>query len=183
VKIILTSAICISLLSGCAATGPQTVWGKPGVTRETYVNDLGTCMAMAGMTPVANGANTAGGMNGSNPEAPAGNNSDYGRNQGGFGVPQGGAVVVGGGGVYRDSAPIDVVNRAATQEQTQSMAAKRVATDTYRSCYSQRGYQEFKLTPEQRRHLGTLESGSNEFLQYIADIGTDPAKLGSPVDH
>jgi hypothetical protein len=60
------------------------------------------------------------------------------------------------------------------------MAAQRAATDTYRACYAQRGYQEFKLTPEQRRHLGTLKGGSNEYLQYLADIGTDPAMLRSP---
>jgi hypothetical protein len=176
-KTILSLAICGALLSGCAATAPQTAWGKAGVSREAYVADLGSCMAMAGMTPVGNGVNTAGGMSGNNPQAPAGNMSDYGRAQGGTGVPTGGAVVVGGGGVYRDSAPQDFVNRAATQEQSQQMAAQRVATDTYRTCYVQRGYQEFRLTPEQRQHLGALKSGSNEYLQYLADIGTDPAKF------
>jgi hypothetical protein len=176
-KIILSFAICGALLSGCAAKGPETAWGKPGISRENYVADLGACMATAGMTTTANGSNTAGGMNGHNPEAPAGNASDYGRGQGGTGVPTGGAVVVGGGGVYRDSAPQDFVNRAATQQQTQQMAAQRAATDTYRTCYVQLGYQEFKLTAEQRQHLGTLKSGSNEYLQYLADIGTNPAML------
>jgi Spy/CpxP family protein refolding chaperone len=84
--------------------------------------------------------------------------------------------------MYRDSTPPDVVNRAATQQQSEQMAAQRVRTDTYRSCYVQRGYQEFKLTPEQRSHLGTLKSGSNEYLQYLADIGTDPKLLKSPAD-
>lgn len=176
-KFILSFAISGALLSGCAATGPETAWGKPGVSRENYVTDLGTCMAMAGMTTPGNGSNTAGGLNGSNPASPAGNSSDYGRSQGGTGVPTGGGAIVGGGGVYRDSAPPDVVNRAATQQQSQKMAAQRVATDTYRSCYAQRGYQEFKLTPEQRQHLGALKSGTNEYLQYLADIGTDPAML------
>jgi hypothetical protein len=134
-------------------------------------------MGSAGMTPVDAGANTAGGMNGKNPESPAGNASDYGRNQGGTGVPVGGAPIVGGGGVYRDSTPQDVVNRAATQQQTQQMAAKRLATDTYRACYLKRGYQEFKLTAGQRQRLAELKSGSNEYLQYLADIGTDPAML------
>src|SRR4029077_4063048 len=175
-KYVLTLSMGVALLSGCASTGPETAWGKPGVSREDYVADLGTCMGTAGLTPVGNGANQAGGLSGKNQEAPAGQHSDYGRNQSGggtvFNAPGAGSpVIVGGGGMYRDSTPPDVVNRAATQQQSEQMAAQRAATDTYRTCYVQHGYQEFNLTPEQRRHLGTLKRGTNEYLEYLADIG------------
>jgi len=181
-KIILSFAISVALLSGCAATGPKTAWGKPGISRETYVTDLGTCMAVAGMTQPGNGSHTAGGLDGKNMQPRAGNHSDIGRYSGGANNAPGAAVVVGGGGVYRDSAPLDVVNRAVNQEQAVEISAKRQAIDTFRTCYVQNGYQEFNLTPEQRRHLGALQGGSNEYLAYLAEIGTEPAKLGSPVD-
>jgi hypothetical protein len=178
-KNILSFAICVALLSGCAATGPETAWGKPGISRENYVADLGACMAVAGMTSPGNGSHTAGGLDGKNMEPRAGNHSDIGRYSGGANNSPGAAVVVGGGGVYRDSAPLDVVNRAANQEQAVSMSAQRRATDSLRSCFAQNGYQEFSLTPEQRRHLGALKNGSNEYLAYLAEIGTDPASLGN----
>ena len=31
-----------------------------------------------------------------------------------------------------------------------------------------------------RRHLASLERGSNEYLAYLAEIGTDPAALKEP---
>lgn len=173
-------------LGGCANSVPKTAWGKSGVSKENYVADLGTCMGVAGLTPVGNGANTAGGMSGSNPEAPAGNSSDYGRQQGGgwssnnSNAAAGGAVITGGGGMYRDSMPTDVANRAANQQQSQAMAAKRASTEKLKSCYAQRGYQEFNLAPEQRRRLASLERGSNDYLAYLAEIGSDPAKFGAP---
>jgi hypothetical protein len=179
-KLVLSFAMSVALLSGCAATGPETAWGKPGISTENYVTDLGTCMGEAGMTSSGNGSHTAGGLDGKNMEPRAGNHSDIGRYSGGANNAPGAAVIVGGGGVYRDSAPLDVVNRAANQEQAVSMSAQRRATDAFRNCYVQRGYQEFALTPEQRRHLGSLKSGTSEYLAYLAEIGTDPSMPRSP---
>lgn len=185
-RLITAAAALTAGLGGCTTAAPETAWGKAGVSKENYVADLGTCMGVAGLTPVGNGANTAGGLNGSNPQAPAGNNSDWGRQQGGGGGSglvnpgAGGAVVTGGGGIYRDSTPVDIVNRAATQEQSQNMAAQRASAEALKQCYVQRGYSEFRLTPDQRRHLASLERGSNEYLAYLAEIGTDPATLNSP---
>ena len=181
-----TVAAALSLsLGGCSTSTPSTAWGKAGVSKENYVADLGTCMGVAGLTPVGNGANAAGGLSGSNPQAPAGNHSDYGRQQGGGGSglvnpAAGGAVVNGGGGIYRDSTPPDIVNRAATQEQSEAMVAQRASAETLKKCYADHGYREFKLAPEQRRHLASLERGSNEYLAYLAEIGSDPAVLGAP---
>jgi hypothetical protein len=183
---LIAAAAALSVgLGGCSTAAPETAWGKAGVSRESYVGDLGTCMGVAGLTPVGNGSNTAGGLNGSNPESPAGNHSDYGRQQGGGGTglvnpAAGGAVVTGGGGMYRDSTPTDVVNRAANQQQAQVMSAQRASTEALKKCYLQHGYQEFRLAPEQRRRLASLERGSNEYLAYLAEIGSDPAVLDSP---
>lgn len=174
-KTVLSIATSFAFLSGCAATGPATAWGKPGISKFDYVTDLGICTGTAALTQTGNGANTAGGLSGKNPEVLSGNNSDAARASGIPGTAVGTAVPVGGGGVYRDSAPVDVVNRAAAQQTTQQMAAQRKSVDTLRSCYVERGYQEFRLTPEQRRRLGSLEKGSNAYLQYLSDIATDPA--------
>lgn len=179
-KTVISLAISAALLSACAATGPHTAWGKPGITKSEYVTDLGICSGTAALAETGNGAHTAGGLSGKNPEVQAGNNSDAARQTNiGGGAPGGGAagtaVPVGGGGVYRDSAPVDVANRAAAQQTTQQMAAQRLRVDALKSCYSARGYQEFKLTPEQRKHLGSLEKGSNAYLQYLSGIGTDPS--------
>ena len=64
---------------------------------------------------------------------------------------------------------------AANQQQAQQMAAQRLRTETLKSCYVERGNQEFKLPAAQRQRLGALKLGTNEYLQYLAEIGTDPA--------
>jgi len=172
-KSVLLLAVSAGLLSACV-TGPETVWGKPGISKVDYVTDLGTCTAMSEMAKSGNGANTAGGINGSNSSAPGSTGGDAAKGAGANQASPGAAVPTGGGGVYRDSAPADVVNRAATQQQSQQMAASRLRTEAFKTCYVERGYQEFKLTPEQRQHLGTLKKGTNEYLQYLAEIGTAP---------
>jgi hypothetical protein len=156
------------LLSACAATGPETAWGKAGVSKVQFVTDLGTCTGVAAMQEVGNGSNTAGGINGKNSSVP--NQAPGGQNQ----PPPGTAMPTGGGGMYRDSAPPDVVNRAANQQQTQAMAAQRLRTDALKSCFVEHGYKEFKLSPEQRQRLATLKPGTNEYLQYLAEIGANP---------
>lgn len=181
-KAVLAVALSVALLSACAATGPETAWGKPGASKFDYVSDLGTCSAMAAMAQSGNGANTAGGLSGKNNSAPAPTGGDAAKAAGQTGGPSAGtAVPTGGGGVYRDSAPTDVANRAAAQQTAQQMAAQRLRNDVLKNCYVERGYQEFKLTPEQRAHLGSLEKGSNAYLQYLSDIATDPALLKSKV--
>jgi len=181
-KAILSVAISAALLSACAAKAPETAWGKPGASKFDYVTDLGTCSAMAAMAQTGNGSNTAGGLSGHNNSAPTPNGGDAAKAAAQPGGPSPGAATpTGGGGVYRDSAPVDVANRAAAQQSTQKMAAQRIRNDTLRTCYTERGYHEFRLTPEQRAQLGSLEKGSNEYLQYLSDIATDPALLKSKV--
>ena len=180
-KSILMVAISAALLSGCAATGPATAWGKPGVSKVDYVTDMGTCTAMAALSQGGNAANSAGGINGQNSSAPTQQASGS-ANSGSAGAGgdasgssnSAGAAAPIGGSMYRDSAPPDVVNRAANQQQAQEIAVKRARAEAMKSCYVERGYQEFKLTPEQRSHLGTLKPGTNEYLLYLAEIGAGP---------
>jgi hypothetical protein len=175
-KTILMLVASAAMLSACAASGPRTAWGKPNISKVDYVTDLGTCSALSAMAEASNGANTAGGLNGKNGAAPPSNQGEAAKSAGqSGGPPVGTAVPVGGGGAYRDSAPADVVNRAANQQQTQQMTAQRLRSEALKSCYVERGYQEFTLTPEQRQRLGALKKGTNEYLQYLAEIGTDPA--------
>ena len=179
-KSIMLVAASAALLSACATPqGPKTAWGKPGVSKVEYVTDLGTCTAQAAMTQDKTGnQETAGGLSGQNNAA---NNGLKQSNtaQPGSGSSAGSASPIGGGGMYRDSAPPDVVNRAVNQQQAAEIAATRAKSVALNSCYAERGYKEFKLTAEQRAKLGSLQPGSNEYLQYLSQIGADPAVVNA----
>jgi hypothetical protein len=69
------------------------------------------------------------------------------------------------------------VNRAATQHQSQEMAAKRFREEKLSRCLVERGYQKFSLTAEQNAELAKLKPGSNEYHEYLYKLGTDPAVL------
>jgi len=81
--------------------------------------------------------------------------------------------------MYRDSAPPDVVNRAANQQQQAEIIASHAKANALKSCYAGLGYKEFTLTPEQRAKLATMQVGSNEYLQYLSTIGADPAVVNA----
>lgn len=168
-------ALCAPMLGACVSNGPMTSWGKEGVSMTDYRVDGAYCAVMASRTqPGDNGANTAGGISGKNsslPSTPAVSTSQS------SGAPSGGAFPTGGGGSYRDSAPPDVVSRAAQQQRSQEMAAQRAKADALKSCLYERGYTEFKLTPEQRAKLATLPEGSDERREFLYKLGTDPAVL------
>ena len=176
-KSIFLIGVSAALLCACAASGPKTAWGKPGVTKVEYVTDLGTCTAQAAMTQGSGGnSEIAGGLSGQNNSANNGM-KDANRPSGpppasGGGSSAGAAAPI-GGSMYRDSAPPDVVNRAANQQQAAEIAASRAKANAMKSCYVQRGYKEFTLTAEQRAKLGSMQTGSNEYLQYLAEIGAD----------
>lgn len=180
-KSIFLIAVSAALLSACAATGPKTAWGKPGVSKVEYVTDLGTCTAMAAMTQGAGaGSEVAGGVSGQN------NSANNGLKQANApstppanAAGSAGAAAPLGGSMYRDSAPPDVVNRAANQQQAAEIAASRAKSQAMKSCYVERGYKEFTLTAEQRAKLGSLQTGSNAYLQYLSEIGADPAVVNA----
>ena len=67
-KTILFVAAAAVVMSGCATrAAPPTAWGKEGVSMFDYRVDAGQCAVLAATaTPENNGANTAGGINGSN---------------------------------------------------------------------------------------------------------------------
>jgi hypothetical protein len=164
-SILLAAAAALAL---CACTTPNsltTAWGKPGVSKNDYGNDVGMCIGIASMANAGSGVNTAGGVSGRN--SGAGSSAA---------APGGGGTVA--GGTYQGMASSDYAQRAATQQRSQEMAAKRAQTDAYRSCLTERGYKEFTLTPEQNAHLATLKAGSEEYLEYLYSLGTDPAVVG-----
>ena len=53
------------------------------------------------------------------------------------------------------------------------MQAKRVQAETFKHCLTERGYQEFTLTPEQRAKLATFKVGTNEYHEYLYSLGAD----------
>ncbi len=149
-------------LTGCAAAPPQMAWGKPGVTKVDYGTDVGMCTGLAAMQGNGNGSNTAGGIQGKN-------NSSGG---GGSGAASPDASVPAGGS-YSGMASADFAQRAATQQRTAEMAAKRARADAMSSCLVGRGYKEFALTSEQAAELAKKPKGSNEYYEYLFKLGTD----------
>jgi hypothetical protein len=159
-------------------SGPVTGWGKPGVSKVDYGTDVGMCTGLAALQNSGNGANTAGGINGQNGTAPSSAGSETAKASQGAAAPgMAGAPTSIEGGAYRGMASQDMVQRAATQESAQQMAARRQAEAALKGCLVQRGYQEYRLTPEQRAHIATLEVGSNEYHEYLYSLGADPAVL------
>ena len=81
--------------------------------------------------------------------------------------------------MYRDNTSVDMVSRAANQQQAQEVEANRARSRRLKSCLVERGYTEFSLTPEQRAHLATLPEGSTERREFLFKLGTDPNVLKS----
>jgi hypothetical protein len=161
--IILTGMLAIAL-SACASNAHNTAWGKPNVSMVDYGTDVGMCTGLASLGGSGNGANTAGGINGTKSSGPGATNA-------------GGDLGSLSGGTYTGMASPDLVQRAATQQQSQEMAAKRARDETLSSCLVERGYQRFSLTAEQSAHLAKLKNGSNEYHEYLYKLGADPAVL------
>jgi hypothetical protein len=167
---------------GCSVNSstPTTAWGKKDVTMINYRTDGAECAVLAATTNTGeNGANTAGGISGSNASVPqqrasGGSSASAGPSAG---ASSGGAQTVGGGGMYRDSGSADLATRAAMQQQSAEMAANRARSDRLKSCLVSRGYTEFSLNAEQRAKLATLPQGSDERRDYLYKLGTDPAVL------
>jgi hypothetical protein len=166
-KSMLFTAGAIVALSACAATGQPTVWGKPGVSPLDYGTDIGMCTGLAAQHGAGSGVNTAGGISGQNnvphQEQP-GRHAQ--QNEGGQPPAQSEAAKSGSlpaNGMYSGTVSADYAQRAATQQRTQEMLAKRARAEALRSCLADRGYKEFTLTAEQHAH------------QYLYKLGSDPA--------
>jgi hypothetical protein len=159
--IYLAAGIALAL-NGCAASPPQMAWGKPGVSKVDYGTDLGMCTGLAAMQNTSDGSNSAGGIQGKNNSAAGG----------GSGAASPDASVP-AGGTYSGMASADFAQRAATQQRTAEMAAKRARADAMNSCLVGRGYQEFALTGEQAAELAKKAKGSNEYYEYLYKLGTD----------
>jgi hypothetical protein len=170
-------------LGGCAASGPETAWGKAGVTRYVYGSDIGLCTGLAAQQGAGSGVNTAGGISGQNNTPPAespGRNTQ--RTETGGPPPASSAAAsssLPSGGTYSGTVSADYAQRAATQQRAQEMLAKRAQAETFRSCITERGYKEFALTPQQRAHLATLKAGGSEYHEYLYKLGSDPAVVGA----
>jgi hypothetical protein len=165
-KTIVFSAAVALCLTGCAATAPKIGWAKPNVSKVDYGTDMGMCTGLASLESSGNGANTAGGMQGQ-------------RSSGMGSANAGGGSGSLGGGTYTGTASPDLVNRAATQQQSQAMAAKRLRDESLSRCMSSRGYQAIRLTPAQTAELAKFKEGSNEYHEYLYKLGSDPAVLSN----
>jgi hypothetical protein len=176
------STLCVAVIAGCSINGsaPLTSWGKKDVSMLDYRTDAGQCALIAATFETGeNGARTAGGINGQNSAVPAqgvsGSSSAPGSIHGGGSATRGTPIL--GDSKYRDSAPADLVNRAAIQQRSQEMSAQHSRVEALKSCLLNRGYTEFRLSAEQRRELDQLPEGSEERRAYLYGLGTDPEIL------
>lgn len=179
-KSILLAIFSVVGMSACTVNGqgPMTAWGKAGVSKVDYGTDVGMCTGYASMQGSGNGANTAGGIDGQNSAGRAANGGDSAVAGGPVAAPgAAGAPNTIGGGTYQGMASQDMVQRAATQESSQQMAARLARETKLKGCLVERGYQEFRLTPDQRAHLATLKVGSNEYHEYLYSLGADGSVL------
>jgi hypothetical protein len=171
----LFAALAACGLAACATTNaPVTSWGKEGVSMLDYQADGIYCAAATENSQGGNGSNSAGGINGSNSSQPATPTVATGPGTGGA---SGAATPIGGGGMYREGASDDFVNRAAMQQRQVEMQRLKARQAAMSSCLVNRGYVEFKLTEQQRQHLATLPEGSAERRAYLYKLGTDPTIL------
>ena len=183
-KSILLVACATVALCACATPGQQTSWGKAGVSKLDYGTDVGTCIGTASLLGSGSGMNTAGGISGANNAPPP---DEHGRGAQEVGpnntVPSASQAATSSSlpatGTYSGTVSADYAQRAATQQRSQEMLAKRARADALKSCLTGRGYREFTLTAEQRAHLATLKAGSNEYHEYLYKLGSDPAVVGA----
>lgn len=180
-KSIATVICAVAVLAGCTVNGtsPATAWGKKDVSMLEYRTDAGQCAVLAVTTQTdANGAKTAGGINGQNAGAPtqSASGSAAAGSAGAGGTGSTGTPTL-GGSTYRDSGSADFATRAAMQQRTAEMTEQRLRNEALKSCLASRGYTEFSLTAEQRAHLATLPQGSEERRDYLFKLGTDPDVL------
>lgn len=183
-KSVLLVACATVTLCACTTPGQQTSWGKAGVSKVDYGTDVGTCTGTASLLGSGNGMNTAGGISGSNnmppPHEPGRGTQAQGPNM--TPPPASQAATsssLPASGNYSGTVSQDYAQRAATQQRSQEMLAKRARSDALRSCLTGRGYKEFTLSAEQRAHLATLKTGSEEYHEYLYKLGSDPAVVGA----
>lgn len=177
-KSALFAASAALMFCACASTGPATAWNKAGVSRVDYGTDTGMCTGYASLKQSGNGANTAGGVSGSN-SGPMTDHPSRGSQQGESGGPPSPAQAatstsLPASGMYSGTASADYAARAATQQRAQQMAARRAQAEAYKSCLAERGYREFALAPEHRARLASFKVGSNEYREYLYSLATDP---------
>jgi hypothetical protein len=183
-KTILLVACATVALCACSTPGRQTSWGKAGVSKIDYGTDVGMCTGTASLFGSGSGMNTAGGISGSNNAPPPHEPGRGSQTPGPGGGPPAQTEAAKSGslpasGNYSGTVSQDYAQRAATQQRSQEMLARRARADALRNCLTERGYKEFELTAEQRAHLATLEAGSNEYHEYLYKLGSDPAVVGT----
>jgi hypothetical protein len=168
------TALLACFCGGCATQGPPLAWGKPGVSRTEYGNDVGMCSSLAVMEKTGTEINKAGGIQGKNNAPEMGTDGSSGQPQPPPGATdQAVPAPMPASGSFSGMASADFAQRAAAAQTAQEMQAKRAKAEALRSCLTVRGYRQFALSPEQRAHLAALPKGSEEHLEYLYTLGSN----------
>ena len=162
-------------LGGCATSSQQLAWGKPGVSRIDYGTDVGMCMGLSVVQKAGNQTNSAGGTEGRNAEPVRNSEGGSGSQTAPPNQNAGVSAPLPAGGSYSGMASADFAQRAANQQQSREMAEKRARAEAFRTCIVERGYREFTLTKEQQAELARHRKGTDEHVEYLYTLGSDPA--------
>ena len=174
-KAILLTATFTFFLAGCATSTQPLAWGKSGVSRTDYGNDVGMCSGFAVIEKTGTETNKAGGVQGRNNKVEMGTDGSSGQAQPTPGTDEVATPPLPSHGGFSGMASADFATRAANAQRSQEMAAQRAKAEALKTCLTQRGYRQFELTPQQQTHLATLPKGSEEHLEYLYSLGSDPA--------
>jgi hypothetical protein len=180
-KTILLAATFTFFLSGCATPSQSLAWGKPGVSRTEYGTDVGMCSGLAVMEKKGPETNTAGGIQGKNNTVEMGTDGSAGQPQPTPGSDERATPPMPTTGGFSGMASADFASRAANAQRSREMTAQRAKAEALKSCLTQRGYRQFALTPQQQAHIATLRKGSDEHLEFLYSLGSDPAVVANQV--
>jgi len=154
----IAALLLIALAAGSAGAAtsrqaPRESWGKTGVTLLQYRQDAADCTAQGYFLDISQTEDAKAFV-----EASRRLDSE----------------VEMGVDPYRYQS---IVN--ATRPDVRYQNLKGTLQATVDQCLTARGYSKFRLTDEQRHHLGRLKSGSDQRRAYLYSLATDPAVLQS----
>jgi len=175
---LVTAVTLACLLSAplAAAKTEASSWGKPGISIDQYRTDAVTC-GRAGYYMDVSNTEAAQVFKTASRELET-NETDL----------QSQAEMPGSGNPMGDPRYLyrvmGIVNRSTrivegTRPTERIKAVGALMQAKVDDCLKGRGYVRFKLTPQQRHHLGQLHLGSVERHSYLYQLGTDAGVLSS----
>ncbi|KRA82773.1 hypothetical protein [Altererythrobacter sp. Root672] len=162
VHLALAATIALGLASpALSAPKPEESWGRAGVDFETYRADSVECAELAYYADVSDTEQAKALVIGTRRlEAADRTSSDF---------------------IAQANAYAQINNSVRAPERIEEL--REAMQSIVDRCLTERGYVKFRLTEDQREHLGMLRSGSDERHHYLHSIASNSAALESQAVH